>query len=221
MAGGASPSGSIDDRREARRRSRNEHALVSASDIAAAARSLPLLEVGRAWVVAPSSRAPRTGAVKLVAMRSRPGGREPAQAPETRRWLDAIRRRLLDRMPLGTRLLVSAPHYAEFTIDATLEVDPGRDSGKIRDLATVALRRRLALVAEKPATPVRPPGVPVTQREVAAWLRSTDGVHRVVRLRLLGTDGRPIESVAVSPGGLPRWNADRSTLDVTPQGVAS
>jgi predicted phage baseplate assembly protein len=221
MAGGMSPSGSIDDRREARRRSRDEHALVSASDIAAAARSLPLLEVGRAWVVPPSSRAPRTGTVKLVAMRSRPGGREPAQAPETGRWLDAIRRHLLDRMPLGTRLLVTAPHYAEFTIDATLEVDPGRDPRKIRDLATDALRRRLALVAEKPGTPVRPPGVPVTHRDVAAWLRSTDGVRRVVRLRLLGTDGRPIESVAVSPGGLPRWNADGSTLDVASQGSAA
>ena len=129
MTGGASPSGWIADRREARRRSRDEHALVSAADIAAAAEALQLLEVGRAWVVSPQPNMPRTGAVKLVAMRSRPDGKEPARVPETRPWLDAIRRRLVARMPLGTRLVVSAPHYAEFAIDAAIEVSQGTRSG--------------------------------------------------------------------------------------------
>ena len=112
--------------------SRDDHALVSAADIAAAAGSLPLLEVGRAWVVPPQPNAPRTGAVKLVVMRSRSGGKEPARAPETRQWLDAIRRRLIARMPLGTRLVVSAPHYAEFAIDTALEVSQGRDPATVK-----------------------------------------------------------------------------------------
>ena len=88
MTGGAAPSGWIDERREARRRSRDEHALVSAADIEAAAASLPLLEVGRAWVVSPQKNVPRTGVVKLVAMRSRPDGKEPVRVPETRQWLE-------------------------------------------------------------------------------------------------------------------------------------
>jgi hypothetical protein len=204
-----------------RRRSRDEHALVSAADVAAAAVSLPLLEVGRAWVVSPQPNVPRTGAVKLVVMRSRSGGKEPARAPETRQWLDAIRRRLIARMPLGTRLVVSAPHYAEFAIDAALEASQGRDPATVKAEAGKTLYRRLTLVADTTGTAVRQPGVPVTRRDIAAWLRVTDGVGRVVRLRLIGADGRVIEEVAVSPSGLPRWNVDRSTIDVAPQGIAS
>jgi predicted phage baseplate assembly protein len=221
MTGGAAPSGWIDDRREARRRSRDEHALVSAADIAAAAASLPLLEVGRAWVVSPQPGAPRTGTVKLVAMRSRTGGKEPARVPETRRWLDAIRRRLIARMPLGTRLVVSVPHYAEFAIEAAVEVIQGRNPATVKADVEKALGRRLTLVADTPATAVRQPGVPVTHRDVAAWLRATDGVRRVVRLRLLGQNGRVLEEVAVSPGGLPRWDADRSVIEAAPQRGAS
>jgi hypothetical protein len=220
MTGGAAPSGWIDDRREARCRSRDEHALVSAADIAAAAVSLPLLEVGRAWVVSPQPNVPRTGAVKLVAMRSRPDGKEPERAPETRQWLDAIRRRLIARMLLGTRLVVSAPHYAEFAIDAALEVSQGRDPTTVKAAVENALQRRLTLVADTKGTAMRQPGVPVNRSDIAAWLRLTDGVRRVVRLRLLGGDGRIIEKVAVAPSGLPRWNVDRSTIDVAPQGVA-
>jgi hypothetical protein len=52
-------------------------------------------------------------------------------------------------------------------------------------------------------------------------MRAADGVRRVVRLRLLGADGRVLEEVAVPPSGLPRWNVERSTIDVAPQGMAS
>jgi len=221
MTGGASPSGWIADRREARRRSRDEHALISAADIAAAAEALQLLEVGRAWVVSPQANMPRTGAVKLVAMRGRPDGKEPVRVPETRPWLDAIRRRLVAQMPLGTRLVVSAPHYAEFAIDASLETDQGRDPATVKAEVEKTLRRRLTLVADTKGTVVRQPGVPVTRRDVAAWLRATDGVRRVVQLRLLDADSRVIEDVAVSPSGLPRWKDDRSTIAVAPQGIAS
>ena len=61
----------------------------------------------------------------------------------------------------------------------------------------------------------------VLTRIVAAWLRVTDGVRRVVRLRLIGPNGRVLEEVAVPPSGLPRWNVDRSTIELTPQGIAS
>jgi len=60
ISGGRDPLGWIDKRREARRRTRDEHALVSAADFVAAARALPLLEVVRGWMVVPSmtARAP-------------------------------------------------------------------------------------------------------------------------------------------------------------------
>jgi predicted phage baseplate assembly protein len=209
IGGGTSASGSIEDRREARLRSREDHALISSDDIAAAAKSLPLLEVARAWVPAPPTNAPRTGVVTLVVMRSRPGGVEPELPPETTQWLKAISRRLLDRMPLGSRLSVVAPRYSEFTIDAVLEADPGRKPAAIAEEIEKELKKRLALV-ESPGVSPRQAGVPVTSRDIAAWIRAIDGVRRVVQLKLRDSDGQLADKVAVPRTGLPRWIAGSS-----------
>src|SRR6185295_3216290 len=197
VTGGAAAAGSIDQRRDARRRSRDEHALVSAEDIAAAAKALPLLEVARAWVLPPAEEAPRTGTVTLVALRARPGGHEPSRIPETCRWLDAVRRQLLPRIPLGTRLVVSAPRYADFVISATLVAEAGRDPAAVKAAVDRELNKRLSLTERKP-------GVSVTQRDITAWLRGVDGVTRVVDLRLAGVDGQQVADVKVGRGGLPR-----------------
>lgn len=222
IGGGAAPSGWIDQRREARRRARHDHALVSFDDISAAARALPLLEVGRAWVVRPAPKAPRTGVVTLVAMRARPAGQEPTAIPETRRWLDAIRRRLAPRIPLGSRLVVVAPHYVEFFIRASLEAEQGRDPAVVRTAVEAALLRRLSLVSASPDVTPRAPGVPVTSRDVAAWIRAVDGVRRVVRLEVVCAATREsTDIIAVRRGGLPRFNLVRSTLDVSRPGARS
>src|SRR6185295_7524052 len=115
ISGGVASPGWEAQRRDARERSKNEHALVSSDDIETAAKELPLLEVARAWISTPAVGTPRTGEVTLVAMRARTGSIEPVQAPETSRWLDAIRRRLSPRMPLGARLAVVAPTYVPFS----------------------------------------------------------------------------------------------------------
>lgn len=214
ISGGAATSGWIEQRREARRRSKDDHALVSSADIASAAKALPLLEVARAWVAAPDDRQPRTGAVTLIALRSRPDEIEPEQPPETPRWLESIRRRLAPPMPLGTRLVVAAPRYIEFSIHASLETDAGRNPSTIEKEVDKALQKRLALADLPKGAMPRQPGVPVTRRDVAAWLRATNGVKRVVQLELRGADGKPVDMVAVPPSGLPRWNPGRSTIDV-------
>ncbi|HJQ36746.1 MAG TPA: putative baseplate assembly protein [Thermoanaerobaculia bacterium] len=205
VTGGAPAAGTVEQRRDARRRSRDEHALVSAEDLVAAAKGLPLLEVVRAWIVPPAENAPRTGAITLVAMRARPGGKEPAQIPETRRWLDAIRRRLRPRIPLGTRLIVSAPSYTDFSIRATLIAEAGRDPAAVKEAAERELSKRLSLNTRKP-------GVPVTQRDVTAWLRGVDGVTRVATPQLIRADGQPGDDINVQRGGLPRLT--RSDLEV-------
>jgi predicted phage baseplate assembly protein len=210
IAGGA---GSIDwraQRREARRRVRDDHALVSADDIIRAALALPLLDVARAWIVPQDDACPATGAITLVAMRGVRAGEDTVRLPETSRWLEAIRQRLLPRMPLGTRLKVIGPRYAVFTVRATLEADAGRAVDDVQRDVMAALGARLATTG--PAA--RTPGVPVSRTDLAGWLRATDGVARVVSLQLVDASGHDVESVAVSHRGLPRMDATNSRIDV-------
>lgn len=207
---GAGPTDWIDERREARRRSRDDHALVSGEDIKSAALALPLLEVARAWVLAPDERAPRAGVVTLVAMRARTSEEEAGSTPETPRWLEAIRRRLVAKMPLATRLVVTGPRYVDFSISASIEVAPGRDPADLKAAVERELRTRLALVG---ATPRRP-GVPVTKRDLTAWIRLVDGLRRVAMLRLLLESGADVDEIEVPRNGLPRLDLAGSTLEM-------
>jgi hypothetical protein len=171
-------------------------------------------------VLPPAGQAPRTGTVTLVVMRSRPNGKEPAQVPETARWLAAIRRRLVARMPLGTRLVVTAPRYVDFTIRATLVADAGRDPVAIKTAVGNELSKRLALV-DSAAGAARKPGVPVTRRDVAAWLRAVDGLKSIAELRLVRATGRDADEITVPRGGLPRFDLAGSTIDVKRSGHGS
>lgn len=196
VAGGAASSSWIEQRREARLRSRDEHALVSSEDVVAAAKELPLLEVARAWVLPPTDKEPRTGVVTLVAMR--------ANGNETKRWLDAVCRRLAGRMPLATRLVVAAPRYADFSVRATLVAAAGRNPDAVEKEVGRALKQRLAPLDWHP-------GVSVTRRDLSAWLRAVDGVREVVEVRLSGGNA---DEIRVSRGGLPRLDLDHSTIKV-------
>jgi len=210
VAGGDAPSDWVDERREARRRARDDHALVSSDDIVSAALNLPLLEVTRAWLLRPDEKAPRTNTVTLVAMRARAPGDEPGNTPETARWLEAIRRRLAPNMPMATRVVVRAPQYVDFSIVATIEVSAGRDPSSVKTAVEQELKSRLALTG----VGARHAGVSVTRRDVTAWIRVVDGVRRIVALRLLNESGIGIEEIKVTRIGLPRCDFTASTLDV-------
>jgi predicted phage baseplate assembly protein len=210
VGGGAAPTGWIDERREARRRAREDHALVSADDIVAAALALPLLEVVRAWVPAPGEAAPRTGVVTLVAMRARTSEEDAGATPETPRWLEGIRRRLAPRIPLATRLAVRAPRYIAFSVRASIEVAAGRDPAIVLADIHGALKQRLALTG----IAARRPGVPVTKRDLVAWIRVVEGVRQVAALRLVQASGIDADHIAVPRNGLPRLDLAASTLDI-------
>jgi predicted phage baseplate assembly protein len=211
VAGGQDPSGWLEQRREARRLAKNAHALVSAADIEAAARALPALGVARAWVAAPQAGAIETGTVTLIAMQERPA-REPMEIPETARWLDAIRRRLAPRMPLGSRLVVEAPRYAEFSLRARMEAELGRDPATVKKAVEDELHKRLALA--KPGGPQRSAGVPVTSRDITAWIQALPQVRRVTKLSIQLASGRITDEVKVARNGLPRIDFSQTTIDV-------
>lgn len=212
--GGLAAPGFDDQRREARRRARAEHALVSADDLVAAATGLELLEIARAWVP-PLRGAPPTGLVTLVALRARGASDEPAAVPETRRWLAAIRRSLAPRLPLGTRLAVVAPRYAPFSLDATVEADAGRDPAGVEAEVRAALRRRLSLAGSSDEAQALRLGMPLSRRDVVAWIRGVDGVRRVIELRLRAGAGQDVDEIPVPRTGLPRWDAGQSAIRVT------
>jgi len=218
ISGGASPLGWKDQRRDARERSKSEHALVSSADIMTAAKTLPLLEVARAWISAPATGTPRTGVVTLVAMRARTGSNEPVEAPETSRWLDAIRGRLAPRMPLGVRLAVVAPAYVPFSITATVESIRGFAPEDIKTAIEKKLNERLTLVASSDDDKQRDAGVGVTVRDVTIWIRSTPGVARVTTMKLFDATGKALDDgVAVPRDGFPKWLFDASKISVSRQ----
>jgi predicted phage baseplate assembly protein len=217
VTGGAAPTASIDERREARRRARDDHALVSSEDIVSAALHLPQLEVARAWVLTPGDKAPRTGTVNLVAMRARVSEQEAGGTPETRRWLEAIRRRLAPKMSLATRLIVTAPRYVDFWIRATIEVAAGRDPATIKGDIERELTQHLALTG----TDARHPGVPVSKRDLIAWIRVVDGVRRMTSLALLAASGADTDEIKVPRDGLPRFDLAGSSIDVKRSGTTA
>ncbi len=220
VAGGAMASALLDERREARLRLRSEHSLITSDDIVTRALTLPLLEVARGWVAPADKNRPRTGTVTLVAMRRRPASGEPEEIPETPRWLDAIRKRLRRDMPLGSRLAVVAPAYVPFSINATVEAVAGLDPAAVKQKVEKTLSSRLVLVDLGDGNSPREPGVPVTFRDVTAWIRPTEGVARVANLQLINGAGQTVNEVQVPPSGLPRYSASNSTINVVRPGQA-
>jgi predicted phage baseplate assembly protein len=218
ITGGSASSDPIEQRREARLRSRADHALISSQDVVVAATGLSVLEVVRAWVIPPGDKLPKTGATTLVVMRERASAVEPDQAPETRRWLEAIRRRLVPRVPLGIRLIVNAPRYVVFSVEAKLQAEAGVNPSQVEQEVRKTLRKKLSLVDSADGDPPRRPGIPVTNRDVAAWIRGTNGVNRVIDVRLIDATGHVTENILVPRDGLPKWVESRSSITVQRSG---
>src|SRR5260221_10124006 len=104
-------------------------------------------------------------------------------------------------MPLGTRLEVMAPRYVDVFITAQLECDPGRDPASVRDAVDITLRGRLALVQGEGEWPPRQPGVPVTYRDLSAWIRATDWGRPIPAPQLLNARKQNVDKNRVPRRG--------------------
>lgn len=212
VSGGRDAQQDNDLRREARRRLREGHALVTAADIETAAQALDELEVARAKVSATKPLADGNRDITLLALRARATVDEPEQAPETPRWLAAVRRGLVARIPLGTRLRVRAPVYRAFSLRARFEVLPRRNPDEIAKAVKDRLRDAFTLVPRKNLVP-REFGAPVTQRDLAALIRGVSGVRRITELTLSG-DG-------ASGGELPLGRVELPRLDLAASDIGA
>ena len=212
--GGADATGLADLRRVARGRIESDHALVTAGDIEEAALGLALLEVARAWVALPSANAVPDGTVTLVAMRSRTSAGEAGPPPESARWLRAVERALAPRIPLGTRLRVVGPRYVDLRVRARVIVDRGLDPADIERGIADELTARLAPVESPGVAHAREAGLPLSRRDVAAWILGVSGVDRIVQLELV-VAGKVDTEVRVTARGLPRLTLGDGDITAT------
>jgi predicted phage baseplate assembly protein len=201
-------------RREARRRVREDHALVTSPDIQNAALALPDLEVARAFVVPPSAGGARADIVTLIVMRAR-GPDASGGDEESPRWLAAIQRRLSHRMTLGSRLVVRAPKYVDFTIRARADAVDSRDPVAVAGEIRSEIAQRLVLVDPGGHGKVRDFGVGLSRRDIAAWIRAVPGVQRITEVSVLDGNGHAVDPLDVPPRGLPRIDLAASSIDVT------
>lgn len=184
-------------RREARRRAREDHALVTASDLEAAALALPDLEVAQALALAPIQGAPATGEMQLIALRLRHPALEPSaapgQGPETARWLAEVKRQLAPRLPMGLRLMVRGPRYVGFHIRAELQATERADPAAV----AAAVRH---LLIEREVKPVF--GQALAARDIAALIRTVADVARVRSLQLHDAGGNPVQRLRIPPDAI-------------------
>ncbi|SAK99732.1 putative baseplate assembly protein [Caballeronia ptereochthonis] len=219
IAGGADALDLDTLRRLARRSVRDAHPIVTTDDLEQAVLALEDLRVARAQELRPSAAAsagvPRSEVRTLVAVRARAAGDDPALASESEGWLDAIRRRLVGRMPLGERLRIVAPDYRTLHIQASMRARPGYSTERLAALALDLLTAWLAPVA---GTSGRfdpwPLGRAVEVLDVRARLLRIDGVASVVSCALLW-DGDATQPVPpASRAFLPLFSAASSVVTV-------
>jgi hypothetical protein len=215
LSGGADVTGLSDLQRLSRRQVHDpdSHPLITEKDIIDATLKLPLLEVGRAWILHQSLNAPSTGTTTLVAMRQRPGGNEPPDPPETALWLRSIQQSLRPRMPLGSRLIVTGPRYVTFTVNATIETQRGIDPAQVKSAVLNALTAHFQLVPSSASAHPVQAGTPVSTRDVAALIRQVPGISRIMALSL-AAGAAPGKSVEVPPNGLAKLDIDHSQVTV-------
>ena len=205
LAGGADPTTPDDLARAARKAAVTRAALLTDADLAAAAKGLTGMAVGRAEVLPRFDRrlAGRTvdGTRTLVVVPHQPPwsgrGRPPAPVWPSQVYLDEVAARLTPRRVLGERLVVQGPTVVVVDVAVTVTVAAGAEVADVEAATQAAIFRRLAAL-------VWPLGRNLTVVDLEeAVAVDVSAVEQVAAVRI-GAAGGPLgtDPVAVPPDGL-------------------
>ncbi|MFL5197767.1 MAG: hypothetical protein ACJ8BE_12730 [Microvirga sp.] len=182
---------------------RSERILATSEQIKRAVDALPdafgieRVEVEDGWER--GRRSPRVAATRtLIVVRRGSGTETPA-------WRRSIARRLTPRIAIGERLLVEAPIYRDFRIEAEVTVAASRRAEEVVGAVQRDLAERFGVI--KSARPAWPLGRDVDVTAIGGWIRRVDGVAGVLAVTLRDNSGRALDSLRVGRGELPRFIA--------------
>ena len=202
MRGGTDRADMAGLRRDSRRRAGTTHPLVTDADLVEAALACSDLKVARAEILSAFASDCRAGSAArgrtLIAIC---GGRraDPTVVAESATWLQALRRRLLPRVPLGDRVTIEAPRYVPIRLSARLATAQNRDAAGIKARATRLLEARFAIVKTCPDDTPWPLGRDVRANDIAGWLLKLPGVTSVSSLLVGKGQGSPAERIVKLP----------------------
>ncbi len=220
MRGGSDRADLATLRRDSRRRAGTTHPLVTDADLVEAALACRDLKVARAAVLSEFSSDCRTGSAArgrtlIVICGERRA--DSAVVAESTTWLQALRRRLLPRVPLGDRVKIEAPRYVPIRLSARLTVAQNRDIAAINARARRLLEARFAIVRTCPDDTPWPLGRDVRANDIAGWLLKLSGVTGVSSLQIGKGEGLPADAVVKLPAdGLPQLQLGSDDVAIEP-----
>ena len=207
MRGGADRADLAGLRRDSRWRAGTTHPLVTDADLIETALACSDLKVARAEILSAFASDRRAGSAArgrtLIAICGERRA-DPAVIAESQTWLQALRRRLLPRVPLGDRVTIEAPRYVPIRLSARLAIEQNRDAAGIKARARRLLEARFAIVKRCPDDTPWPLGRDVRANDIAGWLLKLPGVTGVSSLLVGKGQGSPVDAVVKLPrDGLP------------------
>jgi len=213
--GGEDPTSLDDLRGSARIRFDTARLLVTADDVQSAALSYSDLGVTRAVELPLDNSRLEGDRVLLVTgphdTDSADTGAILAEEPEL---LEAVRKRIAPRLPLGQKLRVVGPSYIPIRITATLTAARNTDPNAVQANAIAELKKRLAAVTPS-GTGEWPLGRPISARSVQGWLRRVGGVAQVQKVELYANgSSTPAAVITLGQRELPSLTLSPSDISV-------
>lgn len=215
MSGGRVPRDLAQLRAEARRRVRQSRPIVTSADLQNAALAFADLDVRRARELLPGTGERRLrGARVLVAVGPHDASGTSDAFEESDLWLGEIRRRLVERLPLGQSLEVIGPRLVTVRVLAHVVAAPRQNPDDVRTTIEKMLRDKLAITSTD-RSPVWPFGRDMTALIVKGWIRKVKGVASVTDVTLLTDAGREGTAIVeLGPISLPRLHIESGDIDV-------